>query len=965
MKIRVLVNTTRPGSRRGSHLKKSATILLLATATSAAYAQGKVSLQNDGGSPITLSSWNVRGADMPVAGQPVATTGPLPSGIVLSVGLYAGTSSTALSLVSSEILNPVGGTGNAPGTIPIRHIMLPFPGGFMAYFQVRVWDSAYANYDQALGWSYTGENNIFTMTPGTSIAYPSITTGGGSSWTAVGNETPLIVGGACLGPDLIIISFQPVNQTAVRGGTANFSVGAYSTCGNPVSYQWRFNDSGIPGATSSSYQITNVQPANAGTYSVQVWDCCSVGISSQSATLTVLSEPNITSQPQSQTNVVGATADLVVGATGAPPLSYQWFFNDTSISGAGNSDLQLPNLQTSQSGTYRVIITNTYGAVTSSPALLTVLASPPTIVMAPWNHTAVVGRFMDFTVGAAGALPLTYQWFFNGSAIAGATGADLHLSNLQLSQSGNYAVAVTNAFGAVTSAPARLTVISEPLLPSGTVVAWGDNSDGQIAVPAGLSNVIAVAAGTWHSLALEADGVVHAWGYNSIGQATVPPDLVDVIAISAGSYHSLALRSDGSAVAWGWNYFGQTNIPPGLNDVIAIAAGGKHSLALRSDGTVVGWGQTEIPTGLRGVIAIAAGARHSMALKFDGTVVAWGDNANVPPGLAGVVGIAAGGDHSLALKSDGTVAAWGGNYYGQSTVPPGLYDVTGIAAGEDYFNTPDSHSLALKSDGTVVAWGDNTHGQSQVPAGLDEVFAISAGGYHNLALVAQAPAILAQPISQTAELGYNVEFRANALGSPPLAYQWFLNGTNAISGLTTNACLRLNDIQFSQTGAYFVVVSNAFGVVASSPAMLSVIAPVERRPVPALTLVGQTGTSLHLENRNVIDITGNWLALDTVTLTNPPQWYFDLTAPLPPQGFYRAWHSELAPPPTLDLHVIPAITLAGTIGNSVRLDYINQFGPIDAWGTLATVTLTNTTQLYFDTSVIGQPPRLYRIVPLP
>jgi len=53
------------------------------------------------------------------------------------------------------------------------------------------------------------------------------------------------------------------------------------------------------------------------------------------------------------------------------------------------------------------------------------------------------------------------------------------------------------------------------------------------------------------------------------------------------------------------------------------------------------------------------------------------------------------------------------------------------------------------------------------------------------------------------------------------------------------------------------------------------------------------------------------------------------------------------------------------MGSSRRVDYINQFGPIDAWVTLATVTLTNTSQLYFDTSVIGQPPRLYLIVPVP
>jgi hypothetical protein len=53
------------------------------------------------------------------------------------------------------------------------------------------------------------------------------------------------------------------------------------------------------------------------------------------------------------------------------------------------------------------------------------------------------------------------------------------------------------------------------------------------------------------------------------------------------------------------------------------------------------------------------------------------------------------------------------------------------------------------------------------------------------------------------------------------------------------------------------------------------------------------------------------------------------------------------------------------VGSSWLIDYINQVGPIDAWVNLATVTLTNTSQLYFDTSGIGQPPRLWRIVPVP
>jgi hypothetical protein len=60
-----------------------------------------------------------------------------------------------------------------------------------------------------------------------------------------------------------------------------------------------------------------------------------------------------------------------------------------------------------------------------------------------------------------------------------------------------------------------------------------------------------------------------------------------------------------------------------------------------------------------------------------------------------------------------------------------------------------------------------------------------------------------------------------------------------------------------------------------------------------------------------------------------------------------------------------AITPSGELNSPVRIDYINQVGPVDAWVTLDTVTLTNSPQLFFDTSSHGKPPRLYRLVPKP
>ncbi len=270
----------------------------------------------------------------------------------------------------------------------------------------------------------------------------------------------------------------------------------------------------------------------------------------------------------------------------------------------------------------------------------------------------------------------------------------------------------------------------------GAVSVWGDNTYGQLNMPAGLSGISKIATGYRHTLALKGDGTVVAWGYNAYGQSTVPAGLTGVIALAAGDRHSLALKGDGTVVAWGENSLGQGTVPAGLNNVVAIAVGAFHNLALKGDGTVVAWGsnnagESTVPAGLNNVAAIAAGSGFSVALKRDGTVLAWGDNTysqrNVPAGLSGIKAIAAGRLHTLALKGDNTVVAWGYTCCYQIAVPAGLSGVSALAGG-------GYHSIVLKSDGTVVSWGDNSATQRNLPAGLGGVAALSAGGFHTVLL---------------------------------------------------------------------------------------------------------------------------------------------------------------------------------------------------------------------------------------
>jgi alpha-tubulin suppressor-like RCC1 family protein len=322
----------------------------------------------------------------------------------------------------------------------------------------------------------------------------------------------------------------------------------------------------------------------------------------------------------------------------------------------------------------------------------------------------------------------------------------------------------------------------------GTAWTWGSNADGELGngSAAGFSNVpvqvsllsdiTSVARGMQNAVALRNDGTVWDWGYNNYGQlgtgsigsfSNIPVQvsgLTGVIAIAGGAYHSLALRNDGTVWSWGYNGSGElgngnntnSTIPvqvSGLTGITAVACGNSFSLALRNDSTVWAWGGnlegelgngantgSFLPvqvSGLTKVIAIAGGVHHSLALRKDGTVWTWGFNmygqlgngtntdSNIPiqvSTLSGIVGVAAGYGHSLAMKNDGTVWDWGYNNFGQlgngnntdSNIPlevSGLCQVTtAIAelpelAGISAFPNPLENELTIsgtKVSGTAI-----------------------------------------------------------------------------------------------------------------------------------------------------------------------------------------------------------------------------------------------------------------------
>jgi alpha-tubulin suppressor-like RCC1 family protein len=326
---------------------------------------------------------------------------------------------------------------------------------------------------------------------------------------------------------------------------------------------------------------------------------------------------------------------------------------------------------------------------------------------------------------------------------------------------------------------------------SGTVFAWGDNSNGQLgdgstvsrAEPAEVPNldgVVTIESGCGHILALMEDGTVRGWGRNGFGQAcgitadvqSSPrevPGLRNVTGLAPGGGHSLVLLADGTVWGWGAGFFGMLGdlttgvqaVPariPGLDSITKVVAGGSHNLALADDGTVWTWGRDDHGQLGDGPNKTRQGRQ---VIDYRGQTFSCRMTPAKVPGLTGVRDVGAGGGHSLVILADGTVLSWGYDDRGQlgdgeyadRHVPapvPGIAGASAIVAGYH-------HTLILLDTGTVRACGLNDGGQCGDGmtthrsvcvrvTGLEKVVALAANGGgtdvapgdggHNLALLA-------------------------------------------------------------------------------------------------------------------------------------------------------------------------------------------------------------------------------------
>jgi|GEM_PF-2862111 len=258
----------------------------------------------------------------------------------------------------------------------------------------------------------------------------------------------------------VSISAQPVDTSLCNTGNISFSV----TASNVIGYQWRKNGSNISGATASSYSKTGATISDTGNYDVVITGLnpCS-NLISNVAKLNVALPILISKQPRDTAVCVSSGQTFKVTATNV--FKYQWKLNNSIIVGAINSTYTLPNVSSSDTGKYMVLLT-AYAPcpVVSSDTVKLKTVGAVIINAQPSNQILCENNSATFSISASNAGG--YQWRKNGVNITGATNSSYTITSLVLADSGNYDVVLsdTSSCGSIFSAAAKLTVNAVPTI---------------------------------------------------------------------------------------------------------------------------------------------------------------------------------------------------------------------------------------------------------------------------------------------------------------------------------------------------------------------------------------------------------------------------------------------------------------------------------------------------------------------
>jgi hypothetical protein len=446
------------------------------------------------GTPSPTYQWQKNGADLAGATSTTLSLSNVQSSDAGSYTAVATNSAgSATSSVATLTVNAAPPTTTAPSITSQPSNQSVTVGG-SATFSV----AASGNPTPTYQWQKGGAN--IAGATGATLSLSNVQTSDAGSYTAVATNSAgsvsssaatLTVTAAPPANTAPTITTQPTSQSVTAGASVTFSV---SASGNPTpTYQWQKGGANIAGATSSALSLSNVQSADAGSYTAVATNSAG-SVSSSAATLTVTAAPpantapTITAQPASLTVAAGSSATFSVTATGNPAPTYQWKKGATAISGATNASYTIASVVTGDAATYTVVATNSAGSVTSSGATLTVSSGAtggPALSAPLAAQTVTTGHAVSYT---AQSVTGTYQWqvssdsgatwsnLSNNGTYSGATARTLTVTGADSTMNGYlFRYLATDSTGTSTSSAATLTVASAFLpFPTGIVLVGSD-----------------------------------------------------------------------------------------------------------------------------------------------------------------------------------------------------------------------------------------------------------------------------------------------------------------------------------------------------------------------------------------------------------------------------------------------------------------------------------------------------------
>jgi uncharacterized repeat protein (TIGR01451 family) len=421
--------------------------------------------------------------------------------------------------------------------------------------------------------------------------------------------------------------------------------------------------------------------------------------------------------------------------------------------------------------------------------------APPSIFNQPANQNAVVGSTVSFSVGAGGTEPLFYQWMLGGTNLPSATNALLTLTNIQIGQSGTYAVSVSNSLGEVLSSNALLTVTPPPpctSAPSNLVAWWPAEGNANDLVGTDNGTIL-------NGITFLPGKVGQAFNFDGVTGAIIVP------ASATLSVQDLTIET--------WIFPTDLSKPRPIFEY-ADATG----LSTLNFWYCLGNGAQPVSGALFAAARDGANVNNNFYLASSGGLLPANQWSHVAFTFDSTAGKA-------TLYLNGVIVA-------TNTLSVPVHPNTKVAVNIGY---RPSGSADLYAGFRHVGKLDEVTLYNRA-LGQSEIQAIYNAGSSGKCLAAMAPYIASQPANQNGQVGSLVYLSVGAIGSQPLSYQWSLNGT-AISG-ATNASLVLTKVQMNQAGTYAVVITNAYGSATSSNATLLV-----NFPPAGVTVVSASGTA--------------------------------------------------------------------------------------------------------------------------